>query len=46
MVRVFDVPSAGAEKHLARLERRARALFSGDAAIVAERAVADLRREG
>jgi histidinol dehydrogenase len=46
MVRVFEVPSAGAEKHLARLERRARALFSGDAAIVAERAVADLRREG
>jgi histidinol dehydrogenase len=46
MVRVFDIPSAGAEKHLARLERRARALFSGDAAIVAERAVADLRREG
>src|SRR5262249_29394852 len=46
MLRTFDVPSPDAERHLARLGRRGRAIFSGEAAAVAERAVADIRREG
>jgi len=46
MIRVFDVPSADAERHMARLGRRARSLFSGDAAAVAEHAIADIRRGG
>src|SRR5262249_23547727 len=46
MLRTFDVPSAEAERHIARLGRRARDLFSGEAASVAEPAVRDIRREG
>ena len=45
-IRTFRIPSRQAEAHLARLSGRARVLFGGEAARVAERAIAEIRREG
>jgi len=45
-IRVFRVPSPEAARHLARLADRSRVLFDGEAAAVAARALAEIRRGG
>ena len=45
-IRVFRVPSAEAGRHLDRLAARSRVLFDGEAAAVAGRALAEIRRGG
>jgi len=45
-IRVFRVPSREASRHLARLSQRSRVLFDGEAAAVAARALAEIRRGG
>lgn len=45
-MRMFPIPSREAEAHLSLLARRSRALFDGEAAAVAGRALAQIRREG
>ena len=46
MIRTFDIPSREAERHLARLSRRARFLFDGPASRTAEQALVEIRAEG
>ena len=43
-VRSFRVPSRQSREHLARLARRSRVLFDGEAGAVAERALSEIRR--
>ena len=45
-MRTFPIPSREAEAHLSLLTRRSRALFDGEAAELAGRALAQIRREG
>lgn len=46
MIRTFSIPSVEADAHLARLARRSRSLFDGEATRAAERALAEIRRGG
>jgi histidinol dehydrogenase len=46
VIRPFRIPSREAERHLEKLARRTRALFDGEAARVAARALEDIRRGG
>lgn len=46
MIRVFAIPSREAERHLARLGRRARVLLDGPASRTAEQALLEIRTEG
>jgi histidinol dehydrogenase len=46
VIRTFRIPSAEAQRHLERLGGRARALFDGEAARLAERAIGEIRRGG
>ncbi len=45
-MKTFSIPSREAEAHLTLLARRSRSLFDGEAALVAGRALAQIRREG
>lgn len=45
-IRIFKIPSREARAHLDRLAGRARALFDGEAARVAARALSEIRRGG
>lgn len=45
-IRTFRIPSRQAEAHLARLARRSRSLFDGEASVTAERALSEIRAGG